>query len=140
MQKIKPIIILLLAISGLVGAGFTGYFVRNIPLSEQKTIYFGSYINRTHHCYNHNKETCSAELKNLSLTYRVSSADGTVAFNGQAITGSNGFFDLSVPIEKSYSILISAEINGTQYDAYTQFASYYDSPTCVATGQFISKN
>lgn len=69
--------------------------------SEMFFIYVGLYANDTHPCLTHS-DTCDAEFKKMVVDYTISSLDGKFFLQDSAMTGENGFLDLSLPKNKDY--------------------------------------
>ena len=104
---------------------------------EFKTVYFAPYINSTHNCYNHGF-SCTGELNNEDVSYIVASGDGSVLIENITITGSNGFFELSLQSQKSYYISLSININNTTHYGYTTFNTYQDGANCITTAKMFA--
>ncbi len=101
---------------------------------SQTTIYFGPYINNTHPCYTH-AQGCSAELPNQLINYTVWSQDGSINITSNVVTGTNGFIELDLAINKDWTILMQTMINGTLYRGNTTFSTLSGSANCITTGQ-----
>jgi hypothetical protein len=117
----------------LIFSTFEFNFSRN---SGEKTLYIAPYISTTHDCYTH-AVGCQGESINLDLSYTIIGSDGDLYLTSSTTTSSNGFFSILVPSNHAYRIIITTEINNTQYQAYTQISSYDDSPDCITNAHLI---
>ncbi len=134
--KVKALIVVVWLISiGIVF--YTRYSLRPPQFDQIKgdvAVYIAPYINNTHPCDQH-AASCTGELPNIMVRYVIDSGDRTVHREGEATTGTNGFFTLTVPAQKSYQIQMWVDLNNTTLEGYTQFSTYTDSPNCITTGQ-----
>ncbi|MHA1945198.1 MAG: CueP family metal-binding protein [Candidatus Hodarchaeales archaeon] len=139
MNKKTGYIILAMIVLSVVGTTYALYragiiFPQNI---QPKTIYFAPYVSSTHQCYTH-ASSCTAELKNTEISYIINSSDGSININDSAITGANGFFELSLPANNNFTVKFSIKINSEIYTGSTTFDTYPDAANCITTGQLTT--
>ncbi|MHA1977691.1 MAG: CueP family metal-binding protein [Candidatus Hodarchaeales archaeon] len=101
---------------------------------ETKTIYFAPYVNSTHSCFTH-ASSCTAELINTEISFIINTSDGSININDSAITGANGFFELNLPANNSFTVKFSVIIHSDIYTGSTTFDTYPDTANCITTGQ-----
>lgn len=140
-QKTRNIIIVVIAIS-VVGTTYALFnagilFPQNQQNQNEKTIYFAPYINSTHSCYTH-ASGCSAELNNTEISYVINSTNGSINIVGSIFTEANGFFELSLPSERNYTIEFTVIINTETYTGNTIFDTYPTGANCITTGQLAT--
>ncbi|MFQ5819636.1 MAG: CueP family metal-binding protein [Candidatus Heimdallarchaeota archaeon] len=134
--KVKAIVFVVCLISiGIVF--YTRYSLRPQQFDQlqgETAVYIAPYINNTHPCDQH-AASCTGELSNIVVRYVIDSGDRSVHREGEATTGNNGFFTVTVPAQKSYQIQMWVDLNNTTLEGYTQFSTFADSPNCITTGQ-----
>ncbi|KKL81446.1 hypothetical protein LCGC14_1994700, partial [marine sediment metagenome] len=96
--------------------------------------YIAPYISYTHTCYTHS-QGCNAELSNQLINYTVWSNDGIINITSHTTTEANGFFKLSLEINKNWTIQMTATINNILYRGTTNFSTFPRSANCITTGQ-----
>lgn len=84
------------------------------------------YQNDTHDCYYHTLG-CKAEIANTQVSYSIEEVGGSFVTQGVSVTGSNGFMDLYLPLNKTYRIsVVIGELEGE-----VTITTFPDSPTCL---------
>lgn len=140
-RKLK--IILLIGVIIVFGCGiaiYVGVYVSLYPnVNEQKQDesninYIAPYINNTHPCYTHGSG-CMGELPNQFISYTVWNNDGTINITSNITTSSNGFFELDLEINYSWTIRMQTTINNTIYAGITTFSTFSGSKNCITSGK-----
>ncbi|MHA1223489.1 MAG: CueP family metal-binding protein [Candidatus Heimdallarchaeaceae archaeon] len=101
-----------------------------------KVIYFAPYLTTTHSCYTHTPG-CQGELENISFTYSVISNDGKIKINNTVTTGSNGFFELNLPVRNTFFISTFSIINDTVYLTNNLFNTRINGADCITDLQLF---
>jgi hypothetical protein len=114
---------------------FSSFYL--IPLiSETKPVYIAPYVTYTHPCSTHGSG-CQAEFPNLQVNYIITSDDGSVNVQSTVTTGSNGFFTVNMPYDKSYTIQMEATINSSLYRGSSTFETGVLSSDCITEGKLV---
>ncbi|GAB4328553.1 MAG: hypothetical protein Kow0069_35770 [Promethearchaeota archaeon] len=132
----RPLIDAWTASSGTGGSGSSG----GSGAAENVKVYVAPYVSQTHPCYTHVVGGCTGEFADQKFSVVLRSGDDSVNFQGDVTTDQYGFAALELPANKSYEAFFHAEISGTNYEAYSQFATYDDSPNCVTTAHLLEKS
>lgn len=109
--------------------------------NEEETVYelpeeeffvsIAPYINETHPCTNHSLTGCQGELVEKEFDVYIEDEDGKVMVDEKITSLPNGFFDLWLPREKTYTVTIS-------YDGKTvesELSTFENDGTCITTMQ-----
>ncbi|KGR80076.1 CueP family metal-binding protein [Ureibacillus manganicus] len=91
------------------------------------------FINQTHPCQIHSLTSCQGELVNEQFDVYIEDADGNVVLDKTIQTQVNGFIDLWLPRDQTYSITI--EQDGKK--AESEFSTFKNDGTCITTIQLI---
>lgn len=91
------------------------------------------FINQTHPCEIHSLSSCQGELVNEEFDVYIEDANGNVVLDETLQTQVNGFIDLWLPRDQTYSITIEQE--GKK--AESEFSTFKNDGTCITTMQLI---
>ncbi len=93
---------------------------------DRMAVSIAPYISRTHPCMTHSISGCQGELVGQEFDVRVTS-DDEIIFEGTATTQANGFFELWLPRDGTYTV----EIAGLGRVAAGEFSTFGTSQTCL---------
>jgi hypothetical protein len=91
------------------------------------------FVNETHPCAIHSLTGCQGELKGQQIKLTVKDNEGNTVIDDTVSTLDNGFVDLWLPRDKTYSIKI--EQNGLTSES--QISTFEGDNTCITTMQLI---
>jgi|SRR5699024_726045 len=102
------------------------------PLPEDEFfVSIAPFKDETHPCTNHSLTGCQGELTSETFEVYVEDSEGNVVYQNLMSTGENGFIDLWLPRNDTFSVSITQE----NEQAETEISTYDDSPTCITTMQ-----
>lgn len=103
-----------------------------VPLPvDQMVIAIAPYINKTHPCKTHFMSSCTGEMQNQSVDVLVKTASGTTVMNRTVKTLPNGFLELWLPRNRTYTVTLKAAGKSASGTIATQKTS----DTCITTFQ-----
>ncbi len=91
------------------------------------------FINQTHPCEIHSLTSCQGELVNEQFDVYIEDSNGNVVLDETLQTQMNGFIDLWLPRNDTYSITIEHE--GKKVES--EFSTFANDGTCITTMQLI---
>ncbi|MCP1132499.1 CueP family metal-binding protein [Paenibacillus polysaccharolyticus] len=92
------------------------------------------YVEQTHPCEIHSLTGCQGEMANEPFRVTIHDSEGNTLMKDEVLkSGANGFMDLWVPRDRTYSIRI---VHGGKV-AETQLSTYKTDQTCITTMQLI---
>jgi hypothetical protein len=111
-------------------ATLSGWKENNQTIASESWFFLsiGPYQNETHRCYYHTLG-CEAELKNAQVSYQIEDLSGSFIIQGEGNTGTNGFLDLYLPLNKTYRIIFN--VNGLEGEE--KITTSPESPSCITT-------
>ncbi|MFJ7951463.1 CueP family metal-binding protein [Lysinibacillus sp. NPDC096418] len=89
------------------------------------------YVNQTHPCTNHSLTGCQGEMANKEIDVYIEDSKGNVLVDESMKTPANGFIDLWLPRDETYSIKMEHE--GKMVDS--KFSTSDNDGTCITTMQ-----
>lgn len=87
------------------------------------------FIQKTHPCENHSLTGCQGELVNEEFDVYIEDTNGNVVVDKKITSYSNGFIDLWLPRNETFSVTIKH--NGKT--AQTEISTFKDDGTCITT-------
>ncbi|KGM12937.1 hypothetical protein N869_00435 [Cellulomonas bogoriensis 69B4 = DSM 16987] len=103
-----------------------------VPLpSGQHYVSIAPYVDVTHDCYYHSLATCQGELVEQPVEVTITSDDGEVLVQEQAVTHPNGFVGFWVPSGTAGTIEVTYE----GMAGAVPFTTEDGDPTCITTLQ-----
>jgi len=87
------------------------------------------YVQETHPCKNHSLTGCQGELVNEEFDVYIEDTNGNVVVDKKITSYSNGFIDLWLPRNETFSVTIKH--NGKT--AQTEISTFNDDGTCITT-------
>lgn len=101
-------------------------------LSEEEFfVSIAPFINVTHPCTDHSLTGCQAELIDKDFGIYIEDTEGNIVLDETMKSGSNGFIDLWLPRNKTYSVIIAHEGKQTQ----SEISTFENDRTCITTMQ-----
>ena len=92
------------------------------------------YVTVTHPCANHSLTGCQAEMKNEKVAVKIVDTSGAVVMDKEIQIAKNGFFDLWLKRDETYTITITTKDGKT---ATQQFSTFTSDNTCITTIQLV---
>jgi len=89
------------------------------------------YVNQTHPCTNHSLTGCQGEMANKEINVYIEDSKGNVLVDESMKTPANGFIDLWLPRDETYSIKMEHE--GKMVES--KFSTSDNDGTCITTMQ-----
>ncbi len=99
---------------------------------DRMAVSIAPYVSRTHPCITHFISGCQGELVGQEFDVRVTSGQAVV-FEGTATTQANGFFELWLARDRTYTV----EIMGLGRVAAGEFSTFDSSQTCLTEFQLL---
>jgi hypothetical protein len=93
------------------------------------------YVDQTHPCATHSLTGCQGEMVGKEFNVNIKDMDGTVILDQTLKSQSNGFIDLWLPRDTTYSITV--EHDGKT--AESEISTFESDDTCLTTMQLIEK-
>ncbi|WOV87020.1 CueP family metal-binding protein [Sporosarcina oncorhynchi] len=87
------------------------------------------FVNQTHPCDNHSLTGCQGELVEEEFTVQIQDSNGTIILDEKKQTEANGFIDLWLPRNETFTVTISND----QKQAISEIAN--GDNTCITTMQ-----
>ncbi|MHA7964200.1 CueP family metal-binding protein [Paenibacillus sp. CAU 1782] len=87
------------------------------------------FVNETHPCAIHSLTGCQGEMKEQDIKLTIKDAEGNTVIDETVSTLGNGFVDLWLPRDKTYSVKI--EQNGLTSES--QISTFEGDNTCITT-------
>ncbi|WP_203457105.1 CueP family metal-binding protein [Paenibacillus tepidiphilus] len=116
----------------IINAGTGGEQSYALP-SDEFFVSIAPYIENTHPCATHSLTGCQGELKNQDFQVRIEDADGKAVVDQQVTSQSNGFIDLWLPRDQTFTVTI--EQGGKQ--AVSELSTFEQDDTCIASMQLM---
>lgn len=91
------------------------------------------YVNETHPCTNHSLTGCQGEMVEEEFDVYIQDNEGNVVLDEKLNSQANGFFDLWLPRDQTYTIVIAH--NGKKVES--TFSTFVDDGTCITTMQLL---
>ncbi|WP_440895000.1 CueP family metal-binding protein [Amphibacillus sp. Q70] len=89
------------------------------------------YINQTHPCTYHNLTGCQSELIEEELDVYIEDSEGNAVLDEKVTTLANGFFDLWLPRDETYQIMIQYQ----DMEVEAEISTFEEDATCITTMQ-----
>ena len=89
------------------------------------------FMTSTHPCGNHSLTGCQGEMVNSEFDVQITDQKGNVVLDDQVKTGVNGFFDLWLPSDEQYTIIVNHDGKTVQ----SELSTFKQDGTCVTTLQ-----
>lgn len=105
----------------------TVYDIKN----EDFLVSIAPYIDETHPCETHFLTGCQGELVNRFFDFYIEDSKGNVVLDETIKSGPNGFSDIWLPRNETYSVNVSYD--GKQ--AQSQISTFKKDNTCITTMQ-----
>ncbi|MUK90175.1 hypothetical protein GMD78_17520 [Ornithinibacillus sp. L9] len=100
---------------------------------EEFFVSIAPYINETHPCTNHSLTGCQGEMVEEEFDVYIEDTEGNVVVDETLSTMENGFFDLWLPRDKTYSITIKQDGKVVE----SEFSTFENDCTCITTLQLL---
>ncbi|WP_166245293.1 CueP family metal-binding protein [Paenibacillus turpanensis] len=100
---------------------------------EEFFVSIAPYLNNTHPCATHSLTSCQGELTNQSFHVYIEDAKGKVVVDQTMKSEANGFIDLWLPRDKTYSITVKH--NGKTVKS--ELSTFETDNTCISTLQLM---
>lgn len=102
--------------------------IRHKMPKDEFFVSIAPYINKTHPCSNHVLTGCQAELTNKDFNIILTNQSGEEILKEVVTSGDNGFIDLWLPRNETYTINIEFEGKTN----VSEFSTFKDSNTCIS--------
>ncbi|WP_330949508.1 CueP family metal-binding protein [Virgibacillus sp. MG-45] len=89
------------------------------------------FIEQTHPCTNHSLTGCQGEMVEKDFDVLIEDTDGNVIVDKTVTSQKNGFFDLWLPRDKTYRVVITHD--GKQVES--EISTFENDGTCITTMQ-----
>lgn len=91
------------------------------------------FIEETHPCAVHSLTGCQGEMVDEAFDVYIEDEDGSVVVDESLQSLDNGFIDIWLPRDKTYSITIAYEDKTVE----SEFSTFEDDDTCITTMQLV---
>jgi len=99
--------------------------------SDEMYVAVAPYINETHTCATHYLSSCQGEMTKKIFAVTIKDDKQQVIYDGSITSLDNGFFELWLPRNKSFTC--SVEYNNLKTEIMLE--TFEDSKTCITTGR-----
>lgn len=100
-------------------------------LKDEFFVSIAPYVNETHPCTNHSLTGCQGEMVDKEIDVYIEDEKGNVVVDETIKTPANGFIDLWLPRDQTYSIKM--EHDGKMVES--EFSTTENDGTCITTMQ-----
>ncbi|MBM7577833.1 CueP family metal-binding protein [Jeotgalibacillus terrae] len=89
------------------------------------------FVNQTHSCTFHSLTGCQGEMVEETFDVYIEDSEGNVIIDESMTTFKNGFIDLWLPRDETYSVVIEQDGMSTE----AEISTFEGDPTCITTMQ-----
>lgn len=104
--------------------------VHQLP-EEEFFVSIAPFIKETHPCTNHSLTGCQGELVDQDFDFYIEDMDGNVVIDETINSEANGFVDLWLPRDQTYTVNISHE----DKQVTSEISTFEQDGTCITTMQ-----